>query len=229
MDDSRRPPAFHRSRAFPPLVLWSLLSAAGLLLIAIPPWREEVGLSPVFLWIETPFALWACASSLVSACFDWWFKRVELVVPKAARAREPFEATLQVDTHRPVKGVTLEAELVDRYFEPHSEGKWEPRIQQYEHHELARRQELSGGSTHVFTAVFTAPMPLTVHESMAHEMLASLLALAGWLVPLAGHAAENMREHGGYFVRFRLRVGLARRTFEKRIISYHEGKTFLAG
>ncbi|MBI4583071.1 MAG: hypothetical protein HY717_03495 [Planctomycetes bacterium] len=227
--DLRSPPAFYRSRAFPPLVLWGLLAASGLALSAVPSWRAAVGLSPVLVWIETAFALWAGASSCVSACFDWWFKRIELAVPKAARACEPFETTLQVDTHRPVKGVTIEAELVDRYFELHPEGKWESRTQKYEQHELARRVVLYGGSTHGFTAIFTAPMPLTAHESMANEMLASLLSLAGWLVPLAGHAAENMREHGGYFVRFRLRVGLVRRTFEKRIISYYEGKTILVG
>jgi hypothetical protein len=209
--------------------LWSLLSAAGLLLIVVPRWREALGLSPVLVWLETPFALWACASSFVSARFDWWFKRIELAVPKAARAREPFEATLQIDTQRRVKDVTIVAELVDRYFEPRSEGKWETRTQQYEHRLLARRQELSAASTHAFTALFTAPMPLTEHESMSNEMLASLLSLAGWLVPLAGHAADNAREHGGYYVRFCLRVGLSRRIYEKRIISYHEGKTFLAG
>jgi len=78
---------------------------------------------------------------------------------------------------------------------------------------------MRGRREHVFQASFLAPAPSPAQHDVATELAASMLGGVGFLVPGLGHYARNLREHGGFFVRAVVRVGLWRRVYEQRVVA----------
>jgi len=90
-------------------------------------------------------------------------------------------------------------------------------------------EPLSGRHTHVLKALFPAPFPSTPHTDVIAEVMASLLGVLGWVVPGLGFTARNLRQHGGYFVSATVRIGLLRRSFKRRVITYFVGTDLYVG
>ncbi len=82
---------------------------------------------------------------------------------------------------------------------------------------------------HCLRLTFRAPYPVTQHTSTAAEINADVLSLLSFIVPALRFQANNLREHGGYFVEARVRVGPLSRRFHKRIIAYSMGATIEVG
>jgi len=210
-------------------LLWAVVAALGAALLLVPGWREAVGLGPWFVAVGTASALGAAWSSGTEALWQRLFNEMRLEVPRSVRSGEDFDAALTLVPYDGVPAVRVDFALVDNFYE-HGRGNGiETRSRRLDHQVALLGEPLSGRHTHVLHARFQAPFPATRHTDLLAEVLASLLAPLGLLVPGLGLTARNLREHGGYFVRATVRVGWLRRTFKRRVIAFYVGADLFVG
>lgn len=221
-------PGLVSSFSFVLFVLWALLALIGLGLL-VTQTGATLGLPVPFLIVEVGLASLAALSSLVEAYWRHWFNEASLDAPKAVKSGEPFVAQLVLVPYLPLRHVHVRIAFVDRFFERSSKGQAVARQRAVAGETLLSGGEVRGRRREEFAATFIAPLPLTRHSDMASELVASLLGLFGWVVPGLKHAADNLREHGGYYLRATVRVGPLRRVYERRVIVYHLGRDLLVG
>jgi hypothetical protein len=221
-------PRLAASASFVLFVLWALLTLIGLWLL-LTPVGAALGLPLPLLMVEVGLASLAALSSLVEAYWRHWFNEASLEVPKAVKSGEPFVAQVVVVPYAPLRNVHVSIAFIDRFFVRNSKGQSVARQQAVGGETLLSGGSVRGRRREQFAATFIAPLPLNRHSDVTSELTASLLGLLGWVVPGLKHAADNLREHGGYYLRVTVRVGLLRRVYERRVIIYHLGRDLLVG
>lgn len=209
-------------------VMWSLAALAGVVAAALPGLRETLGIGTAFLVFEVPAATLAAGSCFLSALWERWFNQVELTVPNHVRSGEEFEVGLKLVPYRSLDEVSLTFKLVDRFYQRTKDGV-DTASRQLESSRPLLRGTLGGRRSHTYTATFVAPFPVTPHTDVRAELTADVLGAAGVLVPALRHHAHNLREHGGYYVEARVRVGLLTRRLQKRVLCYLIGDSVHVG
>ena len=210
-------------------LLWTAVALLAATLLLAPGWRAALGLGPLFVGIGLVSAAGAAWTSLVDALWQRSFNEMRLTVPETARSGEPFEATLTLVPYDRVTPVHVTFTLVDNFYQRASDGSVQTRSRRLDRQVALVGEPLSGRHTHVLKALFPAPFPSTPHTDVIAEVMASLLGVLGWVVPGLGFTARNLRQHGGYFVSATVRIGLLRRTFKRRVITYFVGTDLYVG
>ncbi len=223
------PPHITALPAFYAGLLWAAAALLGMLLLAEPGWRTSLGLGSGFVLFELASSVLAAASSLGEALWQRSFNEMRLEVPDAVQSGETFEATLTLVPYDRIPAAHVTFTLVDRFYQHQDNGGVQTRSRQLERQVALYGEPLSGRRSHVLKALFPAPFPATRHTDVAAEALASLLGLLAFIVPGLGFTARNLREHGGYFVSAKVRVGWLRRTFKRRVFAYHVGSELYVG
>lgn len=209
-------------------VMWALVTAAGLA-AALTPWLgERLGLGPLFFVFQVPAAALAAGSSFLVALWERWFNQVELTVPHHVRSGEEFEVQMKLVPYRALSPVSLTFRFVDRFYERTKDGV-NTASRQLERAEPLQRATLGARRANAFSATFVAPFPVTPHTDVRAEISADILGAAGILVPSLRLHAQNLREHGGYYVEARLSVGLIARRYQKRVLCYLIGESVHVG
>lgn len=207
---------------------WALAAAAGAVFLLAPELREKTGLGTTFLAFEVVTAGAAMVSSWLTAAWERHFNQVVFEVPAHVRAGEPFTVTLRLVPYDTLDAIDVRLNLVDRFY--HRDGdKVETRSQGLDAHQLLRAGRLRGRRATVLEAEFVAPFPATPHTDVRAEITADVMEAVGFVVPALRQKARNLRQHGGYYVEARVRVGLLRRTLQKRVVSYHLGSDVYVG
>jgi len=207
---------------------WALASAAGAALLLAPALRAKTGLGTTFLAFEALAAGAAMASSWLTAAWERRFNQVEFDVPAHVRAGEPFRVTLRLVPYDTVDAVNVRVRLVDRFY--HRDGdQVQTRTQGLGAIQLLRDGRLRGRRATVMEAEFVAPFPATPHTDVRAEIAADVMEAVGFVVPALRQHARNLRQHGGYYVEATLRVGLLRKTLQKRVVAYHLGSDVYVG
>ena len=230
--DLPRAPAWHEVGAAWMAGLWGALAVAGAAALALPPLRTALGVDPAWIALEVALAGAAAWTSAQEAWFQRTFNEVRLAAPTGVRTGQSFEVVLTLVPYARVAPLDLTVELVDRYYadvERRGRRQVETRQRLVERVLLERGGQLAGRRAHAYHVAFDAPFPSTVHEHLGAKITASVLEPLGFLVPGLRHHARNLREHGGFFVRARLRSGLAGRRFERRVVVVHLGSTIAFG
>ena len=230
--DLPRAPAWHELSATWLAGMWGGLAAAGVLALALPPMQAAIGLDVRWIALEVALAGAATWSSLQEAWFAKRFNQARVEAPTTVRTGRPFELTLTLVPYERVEPVDVTIELIDRYYadvERRGRKQVETRQRLVERVVLERGARLTGRREHGYRAAFDAPFPSTVHEHLGAKITASILEPLGFLVPGLRHYAENLREHGGFYVRATVRSGIFRRRFEQRVIVVHLGATIEFG
>lgn len=209
-------------------IMWSLAALAGVAAALVPGLRETLGIGTAFLVFEVPAATLAAGSCLLTSLWERWFNQTTLSVPNHVRSGEEFEVELKLVPYRTLQAVSLSFKLVDRFYARTRDGV-ETASKQLESSKPLTKGTLSGRRSHVFGATFVAPFPVTPHTDVKAELIADLLGAAGALVPALRHHAQNLREHGGYYVETTVRVGLLSRRLQKRVLCYLIGDSVHVG
>lgn len=215
------PPWYHVGAAWAALA-YGALAAGGVLVLLVPGWLEALGIGLPWVLLEVSLTGAAGFTALVEAFWQRRFNRAALRTPQTLRTGQSFDATLTLVPYQTLKRVSVRMELVDRYYE-HTmrQGRRQTRTRSrvLDRFDLQRGESMRGRREHVFQASFLAPAPSPAQHDVATELAASMLGGVGFLVPGLGHYARNLREHGGFFVRAVVRVGLWRRVYEQRVVA----------
>lgn len=226
--DLPAPPAWHEVGASYLTIMWSLLALGGLLLLALPSLREWVGIHPRLLLLEVSLAGAAAWSAMQETFFQLRFNSMGLEAPRQARTGQPVEIALTLVPYRRVRNVDISFQLLDRFYQEFQNSRGgkhlETREQLLAEWVAMPDQSLPGRRSHRWHTAFPAPFPGTVHEHLGAKIMASLLEPLGFLVPGLRHTARNLREHGGFYIRATVRIGLMRRRFEQRVVSVYMGE-----
>jgi hypothetical protein len=224
------PPRFVLHPRFLLFCVWAGFGFVGLALLSSTTWREAAGLSVPFLVLEMLAAYLSAASNLVAVFWDRWFNQIALEVPEKVATGKRFGAAIKLVPYRRLERVRISMCLIDRYFErPGNDGTATRKVHRIACHELPNARPLKGRREHVLRESFIAPFPITSHHDIGAEIAASLLTLFAWLIPSLGLVAKNLREHGGYYLRVKIEVGLLSRTIERRVLVYHLGHDLFVG
>lgn len=213
-------PRLTRLPAFWLGLMWSAVTLLGLILWLSPLARNAIG--NFFLLAQIVGAGGAAVSSIFTALWQRIFNEVELVVPQQVRTGEMLEAEVRLVPYETVGNVFVKVALSDRYYQRTREG-FEMERRELEHDVLLSNARLRGRRLTSVTAKFIAPFPDTPHESLQANILADVLGLLSFAVPALAWQAKNLREHGGYFIEARVRVGLLSRRYHKRVFAYYVG------
>jgi len=219
-------PRLTRIPAFWLSMMWGVAALGGVALWLSPVARGTLG--NVFLIGEIVASGSAAVSSLFTALWHRLFNELELVVPAHVKTGEPLVPVVRLVPYETLNNVTVKVKLVDRYFQKSQDGV--ERAQR----ELAsitplRRARLRGRRLTSLSADFVAPFPDTPHESIQADIMADVLGLLSFAVPALAWQARNLREHGGYYVEAKVRVGFLSRKYHKRVITYYVGGSFHVG
>lgn len=208
---------------------WLVMLALGAALWALEAPRSALGLGRGWLALEMLAAAYAAGSSLLSAVWDRWFNQVELVVPPRAATGQEFTAELRLVPYVRVHGVSVTLSLVDRYYQRAGESGIELRARRLAAYRLLEGGTLAPRRRAAFEARFVAPFPMTKHFDVMAEVAADVLDVVGFFVPAVRWNARNLREHGGYVVEARVRVGWLPRRLVRRVLVYHIGEHIYVG
>lgn len=207
-------------------LIWGAAALAGCLALLAPELRQAIG--PVFLLAEVLAAGAASVSSLFTAAWERLFNQVELYVPPHAAAGSVFQARLKLAPYGVIENVSVSFTFVDRFYAGQGT-EVELRTKSLASHLALTRGRLPGRRLTELSSEFLAPFPLTRHSYPQAELNASLLGFAAHFVPALRFAADNMREHGGYYVEAHVRVGLLSRRYHKRVMTYALGDQLFVG
>ncbi|UCH25001.1 MAG: hypothetical protein JSV66_13755 [Trueperaceae bacterium] len=228
--DIPHPPRFTHHPRFLLFCVWAGLGFVGLALLSKPAWRETLGIGAPFLILEMLAAYLSAADNVVAVIWDRWFNQIELEVPEKAATGKRFGAAIKLVPYRRIERIRISMCLIDRYFErPGSDQPSTRKVHRIACHELPVGRPLKGRREYVLRENFIAPFPITSHHDIGAEITASFLALFAWLIPSLGLMARNLREHGGYYLRVKIQVGLLSRTIERRVLVYHLGYDLFVG
>ena len=211
------------------LQLWLLLTLAGGLLLAVPGLSTRLGIPLGFVAFEVIGAALASFSAVRTVFWQRRLNQLTVDGPDRVRSGEPFKVSVAIVPYRNLDNVNLEIALVDRFYHRSREGRLETRSKRLGRLQLLAGSDLRGRRVNAFTTTFVAPFPATRHEDLGAELAASLIGLFGWMVPGAAEVARNLKQHGGYYLRVRLRVGPFTKTLERRVISYYLGHDLFIG
>lgn len=227
--DLPRQPRLRELPAFYQGLLWSVLAAVGTVLLLIPGWRETLQLSRWFVLLELLSTSLAAASSFSAAWWTRWFNTMSLTAPSPVKTGETFDAVLTLVPYDTLNHVTVNIRLVDNFYQRSGDTGVLTRTSTLDRQTLLRDTSLTGRRSRSLSAGFLAPFPTTPHTDVLAEINASVLGLLAWIVPAFAWSAQNLREHGGYFVEANVRVGWLRRTFKRRVIAYSLGDELRMG
>ena len=205
--DLPRQPRLNEVPAFYQGLLWSALALVGAVLVLVPAWREALQLSHWFVVVELLSTSLAAASSFAAAWWARWFNTMSLSAPSPVKTGETFEAALTLVPYRSLERVTVNMRLVDNFYQRSGETGVLTRTSTLDRQSLLRDHRLPGRRSRTLSAGFLAPFPNTPHSDVLADIHASLLGLLAWIVPALAWRAQNMREHGGYYVEASVRVG----------------------
>lgn len=207
-------------------LVWAAVAVAGGLAFLSPTLRQAVG--PLFLAFEVFAAGAAAVSSFFTAAWERIFNQVELQVPPQAAAGSVFNARLKLVPYATLENVTVRFNFSDRFYEEKG-NEVGLRTKRLEALRALTRGRLPGRRKTELTAEFIAPFPLTKHTHMQAEINAGFLGFVANFVPSLRFAANNVREHGGYYVEAYVRVGFLSRRYHKRVITYAIGRDIHVG
>jgi hypothetical protein len=226
--DLPRAPGWFEVGATWALAAYGALAAGGTLLLLTPQWLERLGIGAHWVFLEVVLTGAAALHALVEAVWQRSFNQAgvrvlsSLSASEAVRTGEPFEAVLTLIPYRTLPRVWVRIELVDRYYEHvRRQGRRQTQLRSrvLDAFVLQSGEPLHGRREHAFHARFLAPVPSAAQHDVMSELVASALGVLGPIVPGVSHYAHNLREHGGFFVRAVVRVGIWRRVFERRVIA----------
>lgn len=224
------PSAFERPAAWMASLHGALAAFGALLWVqpGIAPWLALAGPAQA---VQVLLSLGACLAALNQAVTECLFHEVRLEMPDRVPTGEPLVAAARVVPYRHTSGASVTLALVENTYE-RSRGSSRnqtitTRSRTLASHDMLRGGTLRGRNANAFEATFQAPVPTGNHLSVAAELQASLMRAFAWLVPGLGHAARNLAEHGGVWVRLTVRVGPWRRRVERRVFVYHIGASRL--
>lgn len=220
------PPRLTQLPSFWLSVVWAVAAAGGLFALASPGIRESVPL-PLLL-TELVFAAAAAGSSLFTALWERIFNEVTLTAPPHAATDTEFTAELRLVPYRQTENVSVTLSLMDRYFVNAGDGD-QAKTRYLSSQGVLVRGRLPGRRATTLSAPFMAPFPFTQHASGHSDLLADVFSLLSFVLPALRFSANNLREHGGYYVEARVRVGFLSRKFHRRVITYAVGKTVHVG
>lgn len=223
LDVPPAPGAFERPAAW-----FALLHGALALLGALLLWRPELApflaLTPAMQAVQVALSLAAAWASLDRAAVDRLFWRVELASPDRAPAGDEIRVTARLVPYARRGNVHVEIALLENTYvrdrDPRRHGVT-TRTKVVARHRMLRGGQLPGRRASEFEAIFAAPFPTGEHRDVRAEIQASFLGAFAWLVPGLGEVARNLREHGGVWVRLKVRAGPWRRRIERRVFVYH--------
>jgi hypothetical protein len=201
---------------------YAALAIAGATALAAPRWLERLGIAPHWVALEVILAGGAAYGSWIHALWLRRFNVAELSVPRSARTGAAVDAVVTLVPYETLERVWVTVELVDRsYVRVRRRGRnqVETRTRVLSRFPLQEGEPLQGRRQHRFVATFAAPVPSPGHTSVQAEITASLAGFLAPLVPGLGLYARNLRAHGGYFVRARIRTGVWRRSYEEQVVS----------
>ena len=201
---------------------YTLLALGGLTVALSPSLLAAIGIAREWVWIEVVLAGGAAYASALHAVFERSFNQAKLEVPRSVRTGLPFEAVVTLVPYERLERLWVTIELVDRYYETvRRRGRREVRTRSrvLQSFRLQAGEPLAGRRHHTFRATFDAPIPSATHSNVQAEIAASIAAFFGPLVPGLSHHARNLRSHGGYYVRARVRTGWWRRSYEEQVVS----------
>ncbi len=193
-----------------------------MLVLLVPAWLEALGIAAHWVLLEVGVTGAAFVSALIEAVWQRNFNRAELSAAQTVRIGQEFEATLTLVPYRTLENVSVDLELVDRYFVKvvrDGQRQSSARSHVVERHRMQLRTPLTGRREHLYVARMFAPVPTASQSDVQAEIMASVLAIFGPFVPGLGHYARNLREHGGFFVRAVVRFGIWRRVYERRVVA----------
>lgn len=230
--DLPSPPAWHEVPATWLAGAWGVLAGVGVFALLVPPLQAAIGFDATWIALEAALASAAFWTSLQEAWFRKTFNQVGVEAPTGVRTGGPFEVRVKLVPYERVEGLDLTVELHDRYYvDVTRKGRTtvETRQKLVDRVILERGAHLAGRREHGYRVSFDTPFPSLVHEHLGAKIMASVLEPLGWLVPGLRHHAQNLREHGGFYVRATIRSGLFRRRFEQRVVVVHLGATIEFG
>lgn len=201
-------------------VMWGVAALAGLLMLANPAVRATLG--STFLLLEVVGAGAAALSSLYTALWERTFNQVELLAPPHAASGTALVARLRLVPYATLDRVQVSVSLVDRFYRQ-SGRELELASQALDSQHLLENGRLPGRRATELAATFQAPFPVTPHSSVQAQLLADVLGIAAVVLPAARQTAANLREHGGYYLEARVRVGLLARSYHRRVMTYSVG------
>lgn len=207
-------------------LMWGVAALAGGYALLDPSLRASIG--PTFLLLEVAAAGAACVSSLFTAAWERIFNQVELHVPPHAQAGSSFQARLELVPYSVVENVSVSIGFSDRFYDKRGK-ELELRTKQLERATVLTRGRLPGRRRTQLGAEFMAPFPITKHTHAQADINADILGFLAMFVPALKFAARNVREHGGYYVEARVRVGWLSRRYHKRVITYALGPQVRVG
>ena len=216
------PPPWHHVGAVWALLGYGALALAGVLVLAVPGWLDALGVAAPWIVLEVGLTGAAALGALVEAVWQRRFNRAFVQVPRTVRTGQAFEAVLTLVPYHTLERVSVQIELVDRYYEHvQRQGRRQTRTRSrvLDRHVLQRGEPVRGRREHAFQAQFLAPAPSLAQHDVATELLASVVGAFGPLLPGMSHYARNLREHGGFFVRAVVRFGIWRRVYEQRVVA----------
>jgi len=208
---------------------WTAMLVLGAALLASDRALTTLGLGRQWVWLEMAAAAYAAGSSLLAAVWDRWFNEVELTVPRHAATGEEFTAALRLVPYVRLDDVSVTLALVDRFYERSGDAGVDLRSRPLGRFALLSGGTLLGRREAAFEARFLAPFPATRHTDVRAEIAADVLGVLGFFVPALRWNAANLREHGGYVVEARVRVGWLPRRLVKRVVVYHLGESLHVG
>ncbi len=214
-----RPPVYQIPGFFG-TIFWAASCLCGVSVIASPALQQTVGVHAALGGLQALLSISAFLSSLLEFVWAFRFERIDIHAPDTIKAREEFEVDVNLVPYQTIQNVSVAIDLEDRYFEQNANGQWTAGRRNRDGHMMASKETLHGGRPACFACRFKAPMPSFQHQNLSMEMQASLLRLVGWLVPGVSQLAKNMKEHGGFFVRVRIGIGLFHRNIHRRIVTY---------
>lgn len=210
-------------------VSWSVAALAGLVLLLAPELRARTGIGLGLVVPELALAGYAAVSSFLSAVWERWFNQFEFLVPAHSPTGTPFEVTLSLVPYDTMNDVSIDVRLVDNFYTRSGDSGVETQSRDLGSERVLRSGRLRGRRANVFSVEFLTPFPATKHSDVMAEIMADVLDVIGLVVPAVRWNARNLREHGGYYVEARVRVGLIPRKLKKRIIAYHIGEQIYLG
>lgn len=208
---------------------WLALLVLGSVLLFSDGTRATLGLGRQWVALEMLAAAYAAGSSLLAAVWDRWFNQFELVVPERAATGERFAAEVRLVPYARLERVSVNLALVDRFYERSGESGVALRSRTLASYRLLAGGRLAGRRQAAFEARFDAPFPATPHTDVRAEITADVLGVLGSVVPALRWNAANLREHGGFVVEARVRVGWLPRRLVKRVFVYHLGDQIHVG
>jgi hypothetical protein len=194
-----------------------------------------------FPWPAAPFpayvaqvsaSLSAAVAALMQAEFDGLFHVVDARAPREARTLQPFPVTVRLVPYRRIGHVHVIVEFYentyDRVKDAAGRTTTKRRSERLARHVERFERGLRGRREVRVEAEFVPPYPTSAMRDVRSELLASVLAPLRWLLPSMADTARNLREHGGFWVRVTVKVGLLRMSVDRRVVVYFKSESHVA-